>query len=232
MQTIQGDGFIVTVIKSGRRKTTALKIKEGEVSIHIPARLPLKLAQQFVIQKTHWIKNKLAAQTLKQVPEKQFIDGEDFLFLNENYVLQLIQANSSPTIKINSQYIELHGRLNRLSKTAMRAALVRWYKQQAEDYIAIHTDRLSAKINIIPRSITIKTYKARWGSCTIHGELQFNWKLMLAPPDIIDYVIIHELCHIQHHNHSAQFWQLVEHHCPSFRASRLWLKNNGYRLEL
>jgi len=232
MQTIQGDGFIVTIIKSSRRKTTALKIRDGEVSIHIPTRLPIKLAREFVVQKTLWIQNKLADQSRKQTQEKQFIEGETFLFLNENMTLRLIQAESSPSIKINSQQLEFYGRLNRLSKTAIRAALVRWYKQQAEDHIAIRTDILSKKIKIIPHSITIKTYKARWGSCNIHGELQFNWKLMLAPLNIIDYVIIHELCHIQHHNHSAQFWQLVEHHCPTFKASRLWLKNNGYRLEL
>jgi len=232
MQTIQGDGFIVTIIKSSRRKTTALKIKDGGVSIHIPTRLPLKIARGFVVQKTGWIKNKLASQSLKQVQEKQFIDGETFLFLNEDMPLRLIQAESSPIINLNSQQLEFHGRLNRLSKTAIRSALVRWYKQQAEDHITTRTNMISKEIQILPRSITIKTYKARWGSCNIHGEIQFNWKLMLAPPDIIDYVIIHELCHIQHHNHSAQFWQLVGHHCPTFKAARLWLRNNGYQLEL
>lgn len=232
MQTIQGDGFIVTVIKSGRRKTTALKIKEGKVSIHIPNRLPLKRAREFILLKTHWIQRKLAEQSLKEVPVKHFIDGESFLFLDRHYTLHLIQSNSSPSVIKTPHHIELHGRLNRLSKTAIRAALVRWYKQQAEHYLTSRTASLSRMCELMPSSITVKTYKARWGSCNIHGELQFNWKLMLAPPDIIDYVILHELCHIQHHNHSTQFWQLVEHHCPTFKASRLWLKNNGYLLEI
>jgi len=231
MQTIQGDGFIVTIIKSSRRKTTALKIRDREVSIHIPTRLPLKFAREFIVQKTPWIQNKLAEQSLKEVQEKQFIDGEIFLFLNENITLKLIQAESSPTIEMSSRQLEFYGRLNRLSKTAIRAALVHWYKQQAENHLTARTAHLSKKIQIIPRSISIKTYKARWGSCNIRGELQFNWKLMLAPLDIIDYVIIHELCHIQHHNHSAQFWQLVALHCPTFKVSRTWLKDNGYRLE-
>jgi len=231
MQTIQGDDFLVTVIKSSRRKTTALKIKDGEVSIHIPSRLPLKFAREFVVQKTTWIKTKLADQALKQIEEKKFIDGEMFFFLGEQYTLSLIQMDSAPLIIKNQQQLEFHGRLNRLSKTAIRAALVHWYKQQAENHLTARTAHLSKKIQIIPRSISIKTYKARWGSCNIRGELQFNWKLMLAPLDIIDYVIIHELCHIQHHNHSAQFWQLVALHCPTFKVSRTWLKDNGYRLE-
>jgi len=232
MQTIQGDDFLVTVIKSSRRKTTALKIKDGEVSIHIPTRLPLKFAREFVVQKTSWIKTKLADQALKQIEEKQFIDGEEFFFLGKQYTLRLIQIDSSPLIKKNQQQLELHGRLNRLSKTAIRAALVRWYKQQAESYLIERTAHLSKATQITPRSITVKTYKARWGSCNIRGELQYNWKLILAPPDIIDYVITHELCHIKHHNHSTQFWQLVEHFSPAFKASRHWLKSNGYRLEL
>ncbi|NOQ81410.1 MAG: DUF45 domain-containing protein [Methylophaga sp.] len=232
MQTIQGDGFIVTVIKSSRRKTTALKIRDGEVSIHIPNRLPLKFAREFITQKSRWIQNKLADQSLKQVQEKQFIEGEIFLFLNENRTLRLIQAESAPTIKINSQQLEFYGRLSRLSKTAIRAALVRWYKLQAEAYLNSRTAEIAHKINLTPHSITVKTYKARWGSCSIHADIQYNWKLMLAPANIIDYVIIHELCHIKHHNHSTDFWQLVEHHCPTFKSSRHWLKNNGYRLDI
>ena len=232
MQTIQGDGFIVTIIKSSRRKTASLKIKDGKVSIHIPTRLPLKFAEKFVDQKTRWIQNKLSEQSLQQTTEKQFINGEAFLFLHQEITLRLIQAESSPIVRLNDQQLEFSGRLNRLSKTAIRAALIRWYKQQAEEHITHRTAYLAEKINITPRSITVKTYKARWGSCNSRGELQFNWKLMLAPPNIIDYVIIHELCHIEHHNHSSRFWQLVEHHCPTFQASRLWLKNNGYRLDL
>jgi len=232
MQTIQGDGFLVTVIKSSRRKTTALKIKEGEVSIHIPTRLPLMYAREFIVQKTPWIQTKLSDQALKKTVGKHFIHGEEFIFLDKKYSLRLIQAETSPSVIKTSTEIEVRGRLNRLSQTAIRAALVRWYKQQAEQYLTSRTTALADKITLAPHSITVKTYKARWGSCGIQGDVQFNWKLILAPPDIIDYVIIHELCHLKHHNHSANFWQLVAHHYPAFKASQAWLKTNGYRLEL
>lgn len=232
MQTIQGDGFIVTIIKSNRRKTVALKIKEGKASIHIPARLPITLAQEFVLKKTAWIQKKLTEQAQKEIQPKQFIAGEEFLFLGKHYTLQLTQAESSPSVIKTSSALEFRGRLNRLSVTAIRAALVRWYKQQAEHYLSSKTAEIGRALNLEPHSTAIKTYKARWGSCGIKGDIQLNWKLILAPPDIIDYVIIHELCHIKHHNHSANFWQLVEHHCPKFKACRLWLKDNGYRLEL
>jgi len=233
MQTIQGDGFTVSVVKSSRRKTTALKIKNGEVTIHMPTRQSITIARQFVQQKTPWIQQKLDLQRAHQpLPEKEFITGDPLLFLGKHYPLQLMSAERKTTVIKTTQSIELHGRLNKLSKTAIRAALITWYQQQAELYLRSQTACLTTETGMTPRSITVKTYKARWGSCKINGDIQYNWKLMLAPPDIIDYVIIHELCHLQQHNHSAAFWQLVQTHCPTFKTARLWLKNNGANLEI
>jgi len=232
MQTIQGDGFTVSVVKSSRRKTTALKIKNGEVSIHIPTRQPLTIARHFVQQKTLWIQQKLKHQARQTLPEKSFIAGESLLFLGKNYPLQLVAVERPTTTIKTAQTIEIHGRLDILSKAAIRAALITWYKQQAELYLRSQTAYLTTQTGLKPRSITVKTYKARWGSCRLNGDIQYNWKLMLAPPEIIDYVIIHELCHIQQHNHSAVFWQLVHSHYPTTKRARLWLKNNGASLEI
>jgi predicted metal-dependent hydrolase len=232
MHTIQGDGFTVSVVKSGRRKTTVLKIKNGEVSIHMPKRQSIDIARHFIQQKTPWIQQKLEHQAQQSLPEKTFIVGDSLLFLGKDYPLQLVAvARPTTTIK-TTETIAVYGRLDRLSKAAIRAALITWYKQQAELYLRSQSAFLTAQTGLTPRSITVKTYKARWGSCRLNGDIQYNWKLMLAPPDIIDYVIIHELCHLQQHNHSAAFWHLVKTHCPDFKAARLWLKNNGASLEL
>lgn len=231
MQTIQGDGFIVTVIKS-KRKTMALKIKQGEVSLHISTRLPMQLARDFVIQKTNWIRSKLAEQRHQQQKEKQFIDGEQFSFLGKYYTLHLIQDNSATRITKTSSQLELRGRINRLSANGIHKALTQWYKQQATLYITSRTIELADKIQLSPSDITIKTYKARWGSCSIHGQINFNWKLIFAPANIINYVIIHELCHLQHHNHSRDFWSLVETYYPNYKTARLWLKEHEASLDL
>lgn len=232
MSTIQGDGFTVSVVKSDRRKTTALKIKNGEVSIHIPKRLPIAIARHFVQQKTPWIQQKLQELAHQPLPKRHFISGESLLYLGKKYKLQLVLSERKTTTIKTAQAIEIHGRLNNLSPAAIRAKLITWYKQQATLYLRSQTTSLADKTGLFPRSITVKTYKARWGSCGIQGDIQYNWKLMLAPPDIIDYVIIHELCHLEQHNHSAAFWQLVSTHCPDFKTARLWLKNNGLFLEI
>jgi predicted metal-dependent hydrolase len=232
MPTIQGDGFTVSVVKSDRRKTTALKIKDGQVSIHIPKRLPIAIARHFVQQKTPWIQQKL--QQLSQQPlfERHFISGESLFYLGNSFKLQVISAERKTTTIKTAQTIEVHGRIEKLSPAAIRGALVTWYKQQAELYLGSQTAFLANKTGFSPKSITIKTYKARWGSCAISGDIQYNWKLILAPPNIVDYVIIHELCHLQQHNHSAAFWQLVSRHYPDFKAAQLWLKKNGVLLDL
>ena len=128
--------------------------------------------------------------------------------------------------------IILYGRLHRVGLKTRRQAIINWYKEQAEIYLNNRTEELSQLTGLIPQSITIKTYKARWGSCNIRGEIQHNWQIMQAPPSVIDYLIIHELCHLKYHNHGKGFWGLVEQHYPDYRTQQAWLKQNGVQLQL
>ena len=229
---IEGEGFSVNIIKSARRKTMALKVNPRGVSIHMPSDLTLSTAKKFIAQKTAWIKLKLKQQALRQPIARQYIDGESFLFLGEHYHLRLHQQEKSPIVNKVGNELTFSGRITRLSSSTIKKTLIDWYKQQADVYLASRTQFWGEKMGLTPRSITVKTYKARWGSCKISGDIQFNWKLMLAPPAVIDYVIVHELCHLVHHNHSAIFWQLVTHHYPNVKQARRWLKECGYRLEI
>jgi len=229
--TIQGDGFSVTIIKSARRKTMALKVTRDGVSVHMPSNAAISLAKKFVQQKTSWIQYKLKQQDSRQPVIKHYVDGESLLFLGEQYNLRLNQSAVTNIHKDNTDIV-ITSRSAPPSTASVKRNLVNWYKQQAELYIKERTQQLAEKTGLKPRSITVKTYKARWGSCRITGDIQFNWKLMLAPPAIIDYVIVHELCHLTHHNHSAAFWQLVNHHYSDFKQARQWLKENGHQLEL
>lgn len=232
MKTIKGDGFTVDVIKSKRRKTMALKVNRHGVVIHIPSMLPLRFAQHFVEKKSSWIKTKLHQQSQQIVIEKQFINGETLLLLGESYSLQLHDAQMKPMISIAGNNIVCYARLDKVTKPAIRASFVAWYKQQAQHYLQERSDQLSLQTGLKAQSITVKTYRARWGSCTLSGHIQYNWKLIMAPSDVIDYVIIHELCHTKHHNHSAAFWQLVASYMPNYHTARNWLKSNGHALEL
>jgi predicted metal-dependent hydrolase len=91
-------------------------------------------------------------------------------------------------------------------------------------------DKHSPKHQLYPRSLCIKTQKTRWGSCGPNNDINLNWLLMLAPPVVLEYVVVHELCHIQHKNHSKDFWLLVAKHMPDYLTHRRWLKANGASL--
>ncbi|MDH5358294.1 MAG: M48 family metallopeptidase [Gammaproteobacteria bacterium] len=233
MQTIKGEGFTVEVVKSRRRKTMALKVTHTGVSIHIPTTLPLATAQAFILQKTVWIQNKIQQQKNRPlITTKRFINGEHHLYMGEEYPLSIARdSDTQNKIDFDGKYILFLGAAYDPTPEVIRSELISWYHQQAISYLRHKTMYFSDIIGLIPRSITVKNYKARWGSCNSRADIQFNWKIIMAPTDIIDYIIVHELCHIQQHNHSPAFWQLVKHYYPNYKTARLWLKNNGYKLE-
>lgn len=113
-----------------------------------------------------------------------------------------------------------------------RAALEKRYIEAAKDYFPKRAACFLPFTGGNFNRITIRDQKTRWGSCSAKGTLSFNWRLMLAPPAVLDYVVVHELCHLTHMDHSKAFWALVESVCPDYRAHRKWLKEHGHELIL
>ncbi|MBO5209101.1 MAG: M48 family metallopeptidase [Lachnospiraceae bacterium] len=113
-----------------------------------------------------------------------------------------------------------------------KAALEKRYKDAARDYIPKRVAYFQTMTGGQYARITIRDQKTRWGSCSGNGTLSFNWRLMLAPPAILDYVVVHELCHLTHMNHSAAFWAAVESVYPDYKTARKWLKEHGHELVL
>ena len=112
----------------------------------------------------------------------------------------------------------------------MRAALAAWYRKQARTIIAERLTLWNAQYRFTFGRVSIKEQKSRWGSCSRAGNLNFNWRLLLAPLPVLDYVVIHELAHLREHNHGPGFWALVQSACPQFRVHRRWLKVHGHEL--
>lgn len=113
-----------------------------------------------------------------------------------------------------------------------RTALEKRYKEAARSYIPKRVAYYHDMTGGTYQRIAIRDQKTRWGSCSSKGTLSFNWRLMLAPPAVLDYVVVHELCHLTHMNHSPAFWQSVEAVCPDYRDLRKWLKEHGSELVL
>lgn len=113
-----------------------------------------------------------------------------------------------------------------------RSALEKRYREAAKEYFPKRAAYYAYLLGVSYDRIRIAGQKTRWGSCSSNKTLSFNWKLMLAPPKVLDYVVVHEVCHLREMNHSPRFWALVESLMPDYKQQRKWLKDNGYTLEL
>jgi predicted metal-dependent hydrolase len=217
------------VIRSKRRKKSiSLNVVDGKVRVLIPYHLPKCDLDKLLHEKQEWISQSVQKQQANQAATaKLFIHGEVFTYLGKPYSLQLLPALREQLTLIDNNII-----LHLPPSVDVRNAVIRWYWQQARQLLTVKTYEYAKIIGVLPTSITIKEYKARWGSCSIDAEINYNWKLIMAPQEVIDYVVIHELCHILQHNHSAAFWQHVEIFAPQFKQQRKWLKVNGSSLDI
>ncbi len=233
MTVIQGNGFVAEIIRSSKRKTSAIKIQKGKVFVMVPERLSRTVIESLVTNKTHWIKEKLAIQKeIIAIKPKEFISGEAFSCLDKSHPLK-IESGLYPAIKLFQDQLVVSVRDKAADNAqVIKQLLVKWFKQRAESALRHKTEYYSKIIGVNPSSVTIKSFKARWGSCSVTAGIQYNWKIIIAPDRIVDYVVIHELCHILHHNHSPAFWKTVERYCHDYRDCSAWLKINGARLDI
>jgi predicted metal-dependent hydrolase len=207
-------------------------VNKGNVSVIVPKSLPFENIESLLVKKNRWIKEKMAIQQdVIATKPREFISGESFSYLGRNYRLK-IEQGLYPSIKLQQgQFVVSVCDKEVDNISAIKQLLVHWYKNHAETKLAKQTHRYAIIIGVNPKSITSKSFKSRWGSCSQGGDIQYNWKIIMAPCRIVDYVVIHELCHILHHNHSPDFWKLVERYCADYIECKEWLKFNGKWLE-
>lgn len=213
-----------------KRKTMSIRIDHTGGGLVVA---PKGLSQDKVIEllksKSKWILNKL-----KEVEEigykkvqKEFVDGELFMYLGENYPLhiEIYDGIKKPEISIiqNRIYIRTPKNDPELLKNAME----KWYREECLMTIKQRVDCYKEFVGKEPNNIKVKEQKKRWGSCTSRGDILFNWRCIMAPIEIIDYIVVHEICHLTHMNHSKMFWQLVESIIPDYKEKRDWLKKYG-----
>ncbi len=214
----------------------AIQIRQGEVTVRAPIQLPASYIDQFVASRRHWILEKLDLQQETQAQRQiDIVDGGKVPYLGDEYRLALEFAKKSNVAKTDDTIrLTLANRYECLpsdKKLAYaRKQFFTWLQKQAEDFLAERTAQLAELCGLSFTKITVKRYKARWGSCNNRQEIALNTLLMSCPLWVIDYVIIHELSHTVHLNHSAKFWQLVAKHCPDYVEAKDWLRHESVDL--
>jgi len=230
---IQGNGYVAEIIRTSRRKTASIKVIEGHVSVIVPNALAIEKIQSLLTKKHRWITEKLALQeqVIASKP-KEFVSGESFSYLGRNYRLKVIEGQY-PSIKLYQGRFVVSVRDKTIDNTgAIKQLIIKWYKQHAKSKLIEKTARYSKIIGVKPVSVGIKAFQSRWGSCSDKGDILYNWKIIMTPHRIVDYVVVHELCHLLHHDHSPKFWKTLERYCPDYLECKEWLKLNGKGLEV
>lgn len=225
-----GNGFIAEVIRTNRRKSADIRVEEGAVSIVVPTNTSGEKIDQLLVAKRQWIKEKIALQReLNPASTKQYVSGEAFPYLGRNYRLKVETGNFAPVKLLNGRLVVTLPNGSE-QPHMIRNALVRWYKRQAEQKLTEKVERFAPMVGVEPAGVGIRTFKSRWGSCTAKGKLEFNWLIMMAPNRMVDYVVIHELCHLIRHDHSPEFWREMARVMPEYAQCREWLRENAERL--
>jgi hypothetical protein len=222
--------FPIEIFKTDRRKTASIKIVDGGVHVIVPKRLSDARVKDLILKRTAWIQQKLRIQSETVPPKpKEYVSGENFTYLGKNYKLKLI-SNGDGEVKMKGKYLTL-GYPKILSETDrqsfVKGSLEDWYKGHALSRLTEKTKRYGKMLRVNPQLVSIKNYKSKWGSCSSTGEIFFNWRIIISPHRIVDYVVVHELCHMLEHNHSAAYWSHVKSIIPDFSQDRQWLKVNG-----
>lgn len=212
-----------------RRKTIALIIRpDGSLMVRAPLRATNRQIQQLIDQKVAWIQEtrEKVKTTYPQVAPRQYASGETFLFLGKAHLLEVVEQASS-SLALNGHFV--------LAKTVLpqaEAVFTRWYRQQSRQVIAERAACYAAKFSFQYKMVKITSARTRWGSCSSKGALSFTWRLVMAPLEIIDYVVVHELVHTLERNHRKAFWERVQAILPDYKHKIAWLKTNGHLLSL
>ena len=229
---VKADGCPVEVIRTGRRKTASVRVREGKVSVAVPESLSVSRIEALLAKKARWIREKLLLQSnVDPVKPREYVSGERFSYLGRNYRL-VVESGRPAAVKLRQGrfWVRVPGGRNNPGK--VRDALTLWYRTHAEQKLREKADHYAGIIGVSPTAVGFRTFKSRWGSCDSRGLVQFTWKIIVAPDRIVDYLVVHELCHLKQHNHSPRFWKCVESVFPEYKECRDWLKQNGRLLQI
>jgi predicted metal-dependent hydrolase len=219
---------IEKIIRS-KRKTISLHIcEDATLIVKAPNNTSNEMINRVVIKHKNWVEKKkreVQSRDLKFI-KKEFLNGESFLYLGNYYKLNLVKNQETPLIFENVFYLSINYLPN------AKEIFIDWYKKRAYEKICQRAKLYAQKKGLRYNRIKITNALKAWGSCSHQGNLNFTWRLIMAPLNVVDYVVVHELIHLDEKNHSRIFWEKVEILMPGYKEHKEWLKKNGHILKL
>lgn len=229
-----GEATIPYTLKvSARRRTLGLRIDHRGLTVHVPKRFPKHSLEQFLRDKSDWIRRKLKEWENRSTETETLAweNGTSLQYLGNAITLKLSADSKSRTVILDGA--QLCVALPHPEDTvAIRRKVVQWYAKQARTDFERRIALLAARLGVNTPPLFLSNASTRWGSCNSRGDIRLNWRLIQAPPHIINYVVAHELAHLKEMNHSAKFWAWVETLYPEYLVARQELKALSQQLHL
>ncbi len=219
---------------SKRRRSIGFQVRPGGITVTVPLGLEQRLLAEALAAKYAWLVAKQEQlqeriDEAKALPD-QLRDGDQWPLFGDWLPIRISEAKHH-SISLANEAIELVFTSRQRSQACRWRLWQQWYRQQALAFVQQRLDywlgQMEAELSVQPASIKVRQYSSRWGSCNSRAELTFNYLLAMAPKDVFDCVVVHEMCHLKHLHHGAEFWQLVTSYCPAWQTQRQWLKQHG-----
>lgn len=212
-----------------RRKSLAVHVRHDRIEVRAPILVSKREIMAFLARHQAWVCRKHQEKKQRAEEYLSLVDGGQILYQAREMTIALGEAPRSSVV--------VEGRTMRISGPAMNpdkaaAVLKNWLQDAARDYLPARTQALAQHLGVAHKlkEVVFRKTRSKWGHCTAQGRIQYNWLIMLAPDGVIDYMICHEVCHLLHMNHSAQYWQQVASVCPDYKRYVGWLKRHEHRL--
>jgi predicted metal-dependent hydrolase len=222
------------VVRS-RRKTADIVIeRDGTVVVRAPEEVAPERIEDIVESKRYWIYRNLAEWRDLNATRvvREYRNGEGFLYLGRSYRLLLVARQEHPLLLKGGRFCLRRDLVDRGEIPAAKAAFRDYFVARGLERITQRVHYYSPKVGMVPRQVGVRELGNRWASCSPAGSLAFHWKCMMAPPTIIDYIVVHELCHFHHLDHTESFWNEVDKVLPNCRERKEWLRKNGASMDV
>lgn len=220
--------IVPDIIERSKRKTLSLSVmKDGAIIVKAPISMNESVINNFIAEKQNWIKDKLSIINKTNDRFEDIIKYKSFLLYGNKYSLVLSDVKK---VEINEDFQIVIPQKTEPDKIIK--LLKSWYKKIAKKILQDRLKFIEERIRLKSNTMRINDSKGRWGSCNTIGVISFNWRVILLPPQIIDYVIVHELCHLVEMNHSKKFWSLVQRFLPNYEVLKKSIKDYGILLSL
>jgi predicted metal-dependent hydrolase len=217
-------------VKKSKRKTVSIFIeRNGSVSARVPEKLNDNEIEEVIKGKEYQIHKNLAEW--KQLNERyvlrEFVNGQSFLYLGRNYLLKLVDKELGEVQFVKGRFLLSNKELDKAKEY-----FVEFYRNKLKEKIKPLVRKYQSQLGAKPNEVKVMELKNRWGSCSAKGNINFHWKCAMAPMDVLQYIVVHELVHLIHLNHTPEFWNELDKILPSYNKQMNWLRLNGVGMTL